>query len=335
MTMTGDDSRIPIKYRPATLADFFSGTEANSSIDVTLRTLLGIDDLNILFVGNEYCGKTTLLSILIREYYGLQPSDPIPDTDIMFVNNLKEQGISYFRSEMKTHSQSTCSIFGKKKMIIIDDIDFINEQSQQTFRNYIDKYKHNVHFISVCTNVQKVIESFQSRVYIIKLEPPTNNQLQVMFDKISRNENIRMSKEAELFLLKYCQKSFRLLINQMEKFYIMDKYITYDLCTKLCTEINIEHFEKWLDFLKRKDLRSAIAILYGLHSLGYSVIDIYDYLFNFIKSTSLLVDHEKYAIVPLFCKYITIFHTVHEDVIELSLFTNDVFRIFPIIQNQT
>ena len=68
----------------------------------------------------------------------------------MFINNLKEQGIQYFRNEMKTFCQSHSSIHGKKKLVIIDDIDTINEQSQQVFRNYIDKYKHNIHFISVC-----------------------------------------------------------------------------------------------------------------------------------------------------------------------------------------
>lgn len=317
--------RIPIKYKPSTLADFFSG--GNSSIELTLRTFLDIDDINILCVGNEHCGKTTLLNILIREYYQLGPTDPIPETDIMFVNNLKEQGISFFRSEMKTHSQSTCSIFGKKKMIIIDDIDFINEQNQQTFRNYIDKYKHNVHFISVCSNVQKVIESFQSRVYIIKLEPPTHDQLNSLLCKICTNENISISEEAVQFLLQYCKKSFRLLINQLEKFYIIGRHIDYPMCIQLCTEINTDYFTKWLACLRNSDLNSAIHILYDLHDFGYSVVDIYDYLFHFIKSTSLLVDDDKYSIIPLFCKYITIFHTVHEDIIELAVFTKDVYYI--------
>ena len=70
---------------------------------------------------------------------------------------MKEQGIQYFRNDMKTFCQSRSSIYGKKKIVIIDDIDTINEQSQQVFRNYIDKYSNNIQFISVCSNVQKVV----------------------------------------------------------------------------------------------------------------------------------------------------------------------------------
>ena len=62
----------------------------------------------------------------------------------MFINNLKEQGVNYYRNEMKTFCQSHSSIFNKKKLVVIDDMDTLSEQSQQVFRNYIDKYKNNV-----------------------------------------------------------------------------------------------------------------------------------------------------------------------------------------------
>ena len=89
----------------------------------------------------------------------------------MTINSLKEQGIQYYRTDVKTFCQTRCSIPGKKKIVILDDIDNINEQSQQVFRNCIDKYNNNVHFISSCSNVQKVIDTLQSRMIIIKLKP--------------------------------------------------------------------------------------------------------------------------------------------------------------------
>jgi len=67
--------------------------------------------------------------------------------------------------------------------------------------------------------------------------------------------------------------------------------------------------------------------LYGIYDYGYSVIDILDYFFIFVKSTTLLNEDEKYNIIPLLCKYITIFHNVHEDVIELALFTNSINKV--------
>ena len=68
----------------------------------------------------------------------------------------------------------------------------------------------------------------------------------------------------------------------------------------------------------------AIQILYNIHEYGYSVIDILDYFFTFVKSTDLLTEDQKYKIIPLLCKYITIFHNTHEDVIELALITNNI-----------
>jgi DNA polymerase III delta prime subunit len=329
MDSTLVNTPFPLKYRPNTLSDYFKGSTTYT--ESVIRTLLEIDDLNIVFVGPICSGKTILLNIMIRTYYNLQPHEHIPENDILYINNLKEQGISFFRSEMKTHSQSRSTVFGKKKMIVIDDIDSVNEQSQQTFRNYIDKYKHNVHFISVCTNIQKVIESFQSRVHIIKLEPPSENQLLIMYDTIVFQEKIIISEEAKTFLLKYCKNSLRSLLNQMEKMYILDCNIDLDICMKLCSEVNFQHFELYLRHLRNGELHKAIKVIYGICNLGYSVVDIYDYLFTFVKTTDLLTETEKYTLIPLFCNYITIFHSVHEDPIELALFTNRIYDVVNVI----
>jgi DNA polymerase III delta prime subunit len=128
-----------------------------------------MDSLNILLVGDIASGKTTLLNIIIREYYkGIEPK--LYQENILYINSLKEQGINYYRSDVKTFCQTCSMIKNKKKIIVLDDIDLINEQSQQVFRNCIDKFSQNVHFISSCSNIQKVIESLQSRFYIIKMK---------------------------------------------------------------------------------------------------------------------------------------------------------------------
>jgi len=75
-------------------------------------------------------------------------------------------------------------------------------------------------------------------------------------------------------------------------------------------------------------LNRAIKILYEIYDYGYSVIDILDFMFSFVKKTELLTENQKYQIIPILCKYITIFHNVHEDVIELALMTNNMCDIF-------
>ena len=125
-----------------------------------------MDNLNTLFIGNNGCGKTTIIDATIREYY---QTEEIPQDNVLYINNLQEQGIQYHRTELRTFCQTASQIPNKKKFIIMDDIDLINNQSQQVFRNCIDKFSHNVHFISSCSNTQKVIDSIQSRCILVKL----------------------------------------------------------------------------------------------------------------------------------------------------------------------
>ena len=311
------------KYKPYFIDDFC----IDDKLITALKTLLEINNLNILLIGNSSSGKTTMLYALIREYYKLGKNDNFPENNILFVNNLKEQGIQYFRNEMKTFCQTHSAIHGKKKLVIIDDIDNINEQSQQVFRNYIDKYKQNIHFISVCTNIQKVIESIQSRLHIIQLSPPTNSQIKDIMNKIITNEMIEIDEESKDYLMIISSGSIRILINLLEKIYIFGEPINIQLCKKICSTISFQEFESYIDRLNSGDLSGAIDIFYSIHDYGYSVIDILDYFFAFIKLTNVINENTKYKIIPFLCKYITVFHNVHEEGIELALFTNNLFEL--------
>ena len=75
-----------------------------------------------------------------------------------------------------------------------------------------------------------------------------------------------------------------------------------------------------------KDYSSALKQIYIIFDKGYSVMDILDCYFTFIKMTDMLDEMLKYKIIKLICKYITIFNTVHESEIELTLFTYDLIN---------
>jgi hypothetical protein len=96
---------------------------------------------------------------------------------------------------------------------------------------------------------------------------------------------------------------------------------------RLCAEVNNVQFERYVGHLRNRDLHKAINIMYDINNLVYSVVDIYDYLFTFIKTTTIITEEEKYLLIPLFCNYIKTFHSVHEDSIELALFTNRLYDI--------
>ena len=155
-------------------------------------------------------GKTSLLNALIREYYdGFQESEY--QNNVLYINNLKEQGINYYRNDVKTFCQTCSSIKSKKKIVVLDDIDLINEQSQQVFRNCIDKFSHNVHFISSCSNIQKVIENLQSRFTIIKMKPLERENMKKIMKKICENESIVVNSDAEDFVLEVSNNGAKIL----------------------------------------------------------------------------------------------------------------------------
>jgi DNA polymerase III delta prime subunit len=311
------------KYKPYYLENF----ELDPDVFKALNTLDNMNQLNILFVGSIGSGKTSLLQSIIRKYYENTDKKEYQN-NILHINSLKEQGINYYRNDVKIFCQTCSSIKNKKKFVMLDDMDdFINEQSQEVFRNYIDKYSHNVFFISSCTNIQKIIENLQSRFIIIKLKPLERHSLQKIMDKIIVQENINITEDARDFILSISNHSVKTLINYLEKFKLLGEPIDYTIANVLCTNISITCFEKYTRLLKLGQLKEAISILYIIYEQGYSVMDILDNYFLFVKITDLLSENEKYSIIEILCKYTSIFYNIHEESIELPLFSNNVYSV--------
>jgi replication factor C subunit 2/4 len=309
------------KYQPLFFKDF---TIESEYIEL-LNTLIDMNNLNILLLGNPGCGKTSLLYATIREYY---QQKNIPNNNVLHINNLKEQGIQYYRNEVKTFCQTPSSIYGKKKFIILDDIDLINDQSQQVFRNCIDKYSHNVHFLSSCSNTQKVIDSIQSRCTIIKIKPIKKDFLKKIYNKIKKCEKINIDKNSEDFILNICNNSIRLLINYMEKFKLLNIRIDDKKVKEICTNISFYEFEKYTqEWYNNRNIDNSLQIIYQIYKKGYSVMDILDSYFTFIKITNIIDENIKYKIIKLILKYIAFFHTLHENEIELAFFTNELLKL--------
>lgn len=307
------------KYKPTKFDEF----EIEPEIIEILKTLISMDQLNILFIGDSGCGKSSLIYTLVKEYY----KTTYKSENVLTINNLKEQGIQYYRNEVKIFCQSKSSIYGKKRVVILDDIDNINEQSQQVFRNCIDKYSHNVHFISSCSNIQKVIDSLQSRQIIIKLKPLNDTYFHKIIDRICRIEHLEMTTEAKQFIISVSNNSIRILINYLEKFKLLDSVIDLDIAKQTCTNIGFHFFDKYTNYALNKNRLESIKLIYDLFDKGYSVMDIYDNYFLYVKNTTLLTESIKYEVIKLLCKYITIFYNIHEDELELALFTNNLVEI--------
>jgi DNA polymerase III delta prime subunit len=295
----------------------------NSDTRLVFDTLLKMPFLCVLLVGGVASGKTSLLNTLVLEYYwGCEPETYADN--LMRINNLKDHGISYYKSAVKTFCKTRSNVMGKKKMIILDDLDLMNEPSQQVFRSLIDNYGKYVQFIASCTSNHKVTESIQSRFICVKLPPAKRNILLGVIHTIKNADNITMDETVPDFIVDISNNIIKNVISHMEKFKLINRHITLELARSSCTDLHFGSFEQYVETLKKGDLQLAIKYMYDMCNIGYSVIDILDNFFTYVKHANNLTETEKYDIIPLICKYITIFHTVHEDMIELSLFTNNV-----------
>jgi DNA polymerase III delta prime subunit len=308
------------KYMPTNLVEF-------NMTDITkqmLHELIQSDILNVLFVGAHSTGKTILSNIIVNEYYKGVSQSQIND-NILIINSLREQGIQYYRSDVKCFCQTKSTIHNKKKIIILDDLDIINNQNQQIFLNYIDKYSHNVHYIATCNNSQKIIDNIHSRLIIIKLLPITDDYLNTLLQKVMVKENIHIEEPAIPIVLSISRQSSRILLNYLEKFKLLNIPIVCSNVYDLCTDINQQSFNAFTNYILEKDKVNAILTITSIQKEGYSVIDILDFYFIYLKCTK-IQDEIKYKIIKVLCKYITIFNTIHEDNIELLFLVNDLIN---------
>ena len=310
------------KYKPQLFSDFHFSTDAEFM--AVLRGVLSLSRIHVLFIADADSCKTTFLYAFLREYFG--NGGAIHENNVLFINNLREQGINYFRNEMKIFCQSYSNVPGKKKVVAIDDLDGVNEQSQQVFRNYIDKYGHNVNFIAVCSSMQKVIESIQSRLQFFRIMPLERPHMSQLLARVAKREGLALDPACAQFLLNICGLSCRPMLNYLEKISVLmgddKKRVSLAFCRNICTDINPQTFATYFADVRDGRLSSAIEALFGLHGLGFSVLDILDSLFFYMKTTEDLTETQKYCVIPFLCKYITVFHNVHEDKIELAFFTN-------------
>ena len=97
------------KYYPKNIDSF----ELDHDLKDILKLLLKIDTINILFIGNSCTGKTTLIKTIVNLYFDNNMKDINENT--LNITCLKDQGINFYRNEVKVFCQTKCLIKNKKK----------------------------------------------------------------------------------------------------------------------------------------------------------------------------------------------------------------------------
>jgi DNA polymerase III delta prime subunit len=305
------------KYSPNKIEDF------NINDTELLKT-----NNSFLISGPVCSGKTSLLISYLNYYYD-NKINIFSDPNILFMNNMKDQGIQFCRTNVKNFCQIASTIPDKKKIIAIDDIDEFSDVSQQVICNFIFKYRDNIACIVTCNNPIKVHNSLKCRTIYIELQRPSDDMLKTICEKIVVEENIKIEDQSLIrTIISSSNKSYKILFNTLQKLAIFDNIVTKKNIFELITAINVTVFDSFLNKITSDELNEAIDIIFNITESGISVIDILFEFFIYIKcQCSILNDSDKYKILKIISKYMTHFNILHEDAIELSFFTNDMIHI--------
>jgi len=318
------------KYRPIFFYEF---EKADSSTFAFVKKLMKMDKLNIIIVGKECSGKTTFINSIVKEYYNDQPQSE--NSRVLKINVLKEQGINYYKTDVKTFCQTNLQIGNrKKKIIILDDFCSISEEGQIYFKFLMEKYV-NVHFIASTTHLHKISKPVLSYFIPINIPLLNDDNIKSIITNICNKENIILCPDNRdtiiHFLITTTNSNIKMIINIIEKM-ILSNYeiITLENTQLLSNNISYVSLDQYTHHILNKELDCAIDIILKLYELGFSVVDILYEYFQFIKNnpflSNYLSDKQKHIIITIITKYISIFYETTETNIELTFFTNEIIN---------
>ena len=110
---------------------------------------------HLMLSGSAGTGKTTLAKLLINQL-------EVDEYDVMFANGSKEARKVEWVDKLISFCQTMP--FGKFKVVLIDEADYMNPNSvQPALRNLMEDYSQTVRFILTCNFPHKIIAPLHSR----------------------------------------------------------------------------------------------------------------------------------------------------------------------------
>jgi len=145
------------KYRPKTVEDCI----LPDAIKTTFQEYVKSGHIpNLLLSGSAGVGKTTIAKALCNEV----------GCDFIVINGSDESGIDVLRNKIKNYASSV-SLSGGRKVIIIDEADYLNPNSTQpALRGAIEEFASNCSFIFTCNYKNRIIEPIHSRCAVIEFK---------------------------------------------------------------------------------------------------------------------------------------------------------------------
>jgi DNA polymerase III delta prime subunit len=203
---------------------------------------------NLLLSGGAGVGKTTVAKAMCNEI----------GCDYMVINGSDESGIDTFRTKIKNYA-SSMSLSGGRKVIIIDEADYLNPNSTQpALRNAIEEFASNCSFIFTCNFKNRIIEPLHSRCAVIDfaLKNGEKDKMAVAFMKrtlsVLESEKIQFDKFVVAELIKKHFPDFRRVLNELQRYSQFGK-----IDTGILAQIGDISISEIIRFMKDRDFGSV------------------------------------------------------------------------------
>ena len=233
---------------------------------------------NLLLAGGAGVGKTTIAKAMCNEI----------GCDFMVINGSDESGIDTFRTNIKNYA-SSMSLSGGRKVIIIDEADYLNPHSTQpALRNAIEEFASNCSFIFTCNYKNRIIEPLHSRCAVIEfgLKNGEKAKMASAFFKrvqsIMQSEKIDADEKVLAELIKKHFPDFRRVLNELQRYSQFGKIDTGILVQ--IADISVDELSK---HIIAKDF-GAIRKWVAFHEIDNTTLfrKLYDPLSDTLKPSS-------------------------------------------------
>ena len=232
------------KYRPKTVEDCI----LPERLKVPFQEYVNQKQIpNLLLTGGAGVGKTTIAKAMCNEI----------GCDYMVINGSDENGVDVIRVKVKNYA-SSMSLSGGRKVIIIDEADYLSPNAQACLRNAIEEYAANCSFIFTCNYKAKIIDPLHSRCSVIDFGMK-NGEKQKMasaffkrIQSVLESENVEYDDKVIAELVKKHFPDFRRVINELQRYAQLGK-IDVGILSQI-GEVSITQVVK---FMKDKDFTSV------------------------------------------------------------------------------
>jgi DNA polymerase III delta prime subunit len=234
------------KYRPATIDECI----LPEKLKQTFKEYIATGELpTFLFSGTAGVGKTTVARALCNEV----------GADVLFINGSDEgRSIDTLRTTIKGFA-STVSLTDAKKVVILDEADYMNAQSvQPALRGFIEEFSNNCRFIFTCNFKNKIIEPLHSRCAVIdfKIDNAEKPAIAAGFFKrvtqILKTEGIDYDTKVVVELVNKHFPDYRRILNELQRYSVSGK-----IDTGLLVNMSDESYKTLVMNLKEKDFKKT------------------------------------------------------------------------------